>query len=225
VKVSVTFVDHAPGSGDHQMEGVFVGEQASEMAARSQYQPPRRLDRLPMGDAPASPIHRPNHPHTVAGLIDKRRAIAGHIEHVQREMHILVIMRGHLDATIRIFDPEAYIGPAKRYPVVHQSFNGQMVQCLLGTLREANAKPVTSLEITEKVIAVRGLTADQPTTIMIRKRVGAAPRDGTRGAGCGGVQELGAGGLRARSQMGSSRASDLFAAISSAGLDCWRGAT
>jgi hypothetical protein len=119
VKVSDTFVDHAPGSGDHQMEGVFVGEQASEMVARSQYQPPGRLDRLPTGDAPASPIHRPDHPHTVAGLIDKRR-----------ERHNLMIMLGHLDATIRIFDPEADIGPAKRYPVAHQPFKGQMVQYL-----------------------------------------------------------------------------------------------
>jgi|HubBroStandDraft_6_1064221.scaffolds.fasta_scaffold2551673_1 hypothetical protein len=45
--------------------------------------------------------------HTVAGLIDKRREIAGKIEHTQGELHNLVVMLDHLDATIRLFDPDA----------------------------------------------------------------------------------------------------------------------
>jgi len=115
-----------------------------------------------------------DHPHTIAGLIDKRREIAGKIEHTQRELRNLVVMLDHLDATIRMFDPDADLGPAKRYPVAHQAFKGQMAQYVLGALREGNGRPVTSLEIAEKVIASRGLTADQKTMILIRKRVGAA---------------------------------------------------
>jgi hypothetical protein len=114
--------------------------------------------------------------HTTAGLVDKRREIAGQIEHVQRELHRLVVMLDHLDFTIRMLDPGADLGPAKRYPVARQAFKGQMAQFVLGALREANGKPVTSLEIAKKVIAGRGLNADQATTILIRKRVGAALR-------------------------------------------------
>jgi hypothetical protein len=43
-------------------------------------------------------------PNTVAGLIDKRRKLAGRIEHVQRE---LIVGLDHVDAAIRIFDPHA----------------------------------------------------------------------------------------------------------------------
>ena len=48
-----------------------------------------------------------DHPHTVAGLIEKRREIAGQIEHTQRELRNLVVTLDHLDATIRLFDPDA----------------------------------------------------------------------------------------------------------------------
>ncbi|SEE99316.1 hypothetical protein SAMN05444161_8604 [Rhizobiales bacterium GAS191] len=48
-------------------------------------------------------------PNTVSGLIHKRREVAGQIEHVQRQLRDLVADLDHLDATIRIFDPNADI--------------------------------------------------------------------------------------------------------------------
>ena len=88
-----------------------------------------------------------DHPHTVTGLIDKRREIAGKIEHTQHELHNLVIMLDHLDATIRLFDPDADLGSPKHYPRAHQAFKGEMARYVLGTRREAAGRPVTSLEI------------------------------------------------------------------------------
>jgi hypothetical protein len=58
-------------------------------------------------------------PNTVSGLISKRREIAGQIEHVQRQLRELVADLDHLDAAIRIFDPNVNVGPAKRYPGAH----------------------------------------------------------------------------------------------------------
>ncbi len=78
-----------------------------------------------------------DHPHTVTGLIDKRREIAGKIEHTQHELHNLVIMLDHLDATIRLFDPDADLGSPKHYPRAHQAFKGEMARYVLGSLREA----------------------------------------------------------------------------------------
>jgi hypothetical protein len=73
-----------------------------------------------------------DHPRTVAGLIDKRRELAGRIEHLQRELRALVADLDHIDAVIRIFDPEAVIGPAKRYPIAHQAFRGEMASRAAG---------------------------------------------------------------------------------------------
>jgi hypothetical protein len=85
-------------------------------------------------------------PNTVAGLIDKRREIAGRIEHVQRELRALVADLDHIDAAIRIIDPNADIGPAKRYPAANAAFKGEMARHVMEALRRAKA-PITSLEI------------------------------------------------------------------------------
>lgn len=111
-------------------------------------------------------------PNTVAGLVDKRREIAGRIEHAQRELRALVADLDHIDAAIRIFDPDADIGPAKRYPAAHAAFRGEMARFVMSAFRQAKA-PLTSLEITKRVMAGRGLKADPKTTVLIRKRVGA----------------------------------------------------
>src|SRR6185312_485140 len=43
--------------------------------------------------------------HVLSGLIAKRAELAGKIEIMQREMRELVATIGHIDATIRAFDP------------------------------------------------------------------------------------------------------------------------
>ena len=45
------------------------------------------------------------HPNTLAGLIDKRREIAGKIEHHQRVLNELIVDLDHVDHTIRPFRP------------------------------------------------------------------------------------------------------------------------
>jgi hypothetical protein len=48
-------------------------------------------------------VKRPN---TLAGLIEKRREIAGKIEHHQRVLNELIIDLDHVNHTIRLFDPD-----------------------------------------------------------------------------------------------------------------------
>ena len=109
-------------------------------------------------------------PNTVAGLIEKRREIAGKIDYVQRELRALVADPDHIDATIRIFDPDADIGPAKRYQAAHGAFRGEMARHVMEALRTAR-KPTTSLEIARGVMEGRGLQPDAKTTVLIRKRI------------------------------------------------------
>ena len=47
-------------------------------------------------------IERPN---TLAGLVDKRAEIAGRIAHTRATLRQLIIDLDHVDAAIRIFDP------------------------------------------------------------------------------------------------------------------------
>jgi len=95
------------------------------------------------------------------------------IEHVQRELRALVADLDHIDAVIRIFDPDADIGPAKRYPAAHTAFRGEMARHVMDALRKAKGAPVTSLEIAREVMEGRGLKDDGRAVIVIRKRVGA----------------------------------------------------
>lgn len=112
--------------------------------------------------------------HALAALRDKRRAIAGEIEHSQRQLRALLADLDHVDATIRLFDPDADLAAigAKQYPPRHAAQKGEMARFVYAALRQAT-EPVTSLEIARAVIAGRALPDDQATLVAIRKRVGA----------------------------------------------------
>jgi hypothetical protein len=120
----------------------------------------------------AKPIERPN---TVAGLIEKRREIAGKIGHHQRLLNELIIDLDHIDHTIRLFDPDCDVTLAqpKQFPARHAAFRGEMQRFVLGALRAAPG-PLTSLEIAREVVKGRGLDPnDRRAVSLIRKRVGA----------------------------------------------------
>jgi len=117
-------------------------------------------------------VERPN---TVAGLIEKRREIAGQIEYHQRVLNELIVDLDHLDHTIRLFAPELDVSLAqpKQFPARHAAFRGEMQRFVLGALRAATG-PLTSLEIAVEVVKGRGLDPNDPRAVsLIRKRVGA----------------------------------------------------
>jgi hypothetical protein len=111
-------------------------------------------------------------PNTVAGLLAMRAELAGKIKFHHAELRKMVCDLDHLDATIRLFDPDADTTRVARYPTKHRAFKGEMRRFVLTALREATG-PLTSLDITRAMIAARGLTADDGTVVLMRKRVGA----------------------------------------------------
>ena len=114
-------------------------------------------------------------PNTVAGLIEKRREIAGQIEQHQRALNELIIDLDHVDHTIRLFDPDCDVTLAqpKAFPARHAAFRGEMQRFVLGALRAAT-EPLTSPEIAIEVVKGRGLDPNDPRAVsLIRKRVGA----------------------------------------------------
>lgn len=113
-------------------------------------------------------------PNTISGLQAKRaELIKLHAQLVEDAKKVLCDI-DHLDATIRLFDPEADLQRRvrNRYAVKHRAQFGHSKRFVLDILRKAEA-PLTSRQITTAWAADRGLKADEATLNILRKRVGA----------------------------------------------------
>ena len=111
--------------------------------------------------------------HVISGLVRKREELAGQIEYAQTALRQLVIDLDKLDGVIRLFDPDADLQAIKSsaFPPRYSAFQGDMSRIVLGMLREATA-PLTTLEITNSVMADRGLDEhDRQAFNTIRRRV------------------------------------------------------
>ena len=111
-------------------------------------------------------------PNTVAGLIAKHRELTMLRDKYRAEIKKLTVDIDHLDAAIRLFDPNADTYAIKEYVTKHRAQKGSVKRFVLNTLREAS-EPMTSRQITELWVAERGLNADEATLNAIRKRIGA----------------------------------------------------
>lgn len=111
-------------------------------------------------------------PNTVAGLVAKHAELTALREQYRAEIKKLTVDIDHLDAAIRLFDPNADTSPLKEYVTKHRAEKGTVKRFVLNTMREATA-PLTSRQITEAWVADRGLAADDATVTAIRKRIGA----------------------------------------------------
>jgi hypothetical protein len=120
----------------------------------------------------------PTGSHTLAGLVAKRAEIAGRIEALQIEMREMIIALEHLDAAIKLFDPDYAIENIRPKPVpaVYKAFPGDTLRMVLGLLRESKS-PLSTKQITLHVMAARGVdTSDKQAFELFRHRVGATLR-------------------------------------------------
>jgi hypothetical protein len=120
-------------------------------------------------------VDRPN---TLSGLVAKRSEIAGRIEQLQTEMRESILALEHVDATIRLFDPNyaiEHIRP-KPVPAVYKAFPGDMIRMVLSMLRESPG-PLSTKTIVLHVMAARGVdSSDKQAFHLFRGRVGAMLR-------------------------------------------------
>jgi hypothetical protein len=116
--------------------------------------------------------------HVLSGLKAKRAELAGRIETMQREMRMLVATIGHIDATIRTFDPTIDLEDIKpKLPPRFQAFKGEVSRILLEALRDAKT-PLPVFDLTLSVAAGRGInTDDKGFMIVLRRRVDACLRN------------------------------------------------
>lgn len=118
---------------------------------------------------PMSEYDRPN---TVAGLVAKHAELGALREKYKAEIKKLTVDIDHLDAAIRLFDPDAETYAIKEYVTKHRAEKGSVKRFVLNSFREASG-PLTSRQITELWAADRGLIADEATLNTLRKRIGA----------------------------------------------------
>jgi hypothetical protein len=116
--------------------------------------------------------------HVLSGLIAKRAELAGKIEIMQREMRELVAAIGHVDASIRLFDPNTELDDiAPKLPPRFQAFKGEVSRLVLNALRKSD-KPMPVSDLTLVVAAGRGINPDdKPFMRTLSRRVGACLRN------------------------------------------------
>jgi len=112
-------------------------------------------------------------PNTVAGLETKRLELVRYRGALEAEILKVTCDIDHVEAAIRLFDPEATPNAIKRYVVRHRAKKGSVKAFLLDTLREAD-RPMTSAELTDLWLAKRGLRVSEDVRVVMRKRIGAA---------------------------------------------------
>ena len=113
---------------------------------------------------------------TINGLIKKRSEIAGRIHAIQEEAGRLIAALDHIDATLRLFDPEIdfEVLPVKALPPPNAAFRGEFQRSLLEMLRGTQRWQTTD-ELCVKVMVQRRMNeADRALRTLTRKRVGHA---------------------------------------------------
>ena len=94
-------------------------------------------------------------------VIDKRREIAGRTESQQAQMRQAVADLDHVEAALRIMKPDLDLEEVMPRPVPppHAPFKGEVSRIVLDCLRQT-ARPLSTREITTKLMQARGLNVD-----------------------------------------------------------------
>ncbi len=110
---------------------------------------------------------------TVSGLNAKREELLRYRVSLEAEIRKVTCDIDHLEAAIRLFNPDTTLAAFKRYIVSHRAKKGTVKRFIFAMLREASA-PLNSAQIADAWIQDRGLRVNDQTRVVIRKRIGAA---------------------------------------------------
>ena len=112
---------------------------------------------------------------TMAGLLRKRAEVTSEIAVLQDRLRSTVAALDHLDATIRIFDPDADLAePDRRPPPMFSGVRGELTRFILDTLRAASG-PMLTVDVAKAVLATRGgNVADRRALTDVARKVGHA---------------------------------------------------
>lgn len=112
-------------------------------------------------------------PNTVSGLEAKRKELADLHAKLMAEAKSVQSDIGHVDACIRLFDPDAKLRSIglERYAPAHRAPKGHLRRFILNMFREAD-EPLTSRQIAAAWVRECGIDASRENVTLMRKRVG-----------------------------------------------------
>ncbi len=101
--------------------------------------------------------------HVISGLVAKRSELAGLIDSKQREIDRMLAQLCHLDATIKLFDPDYDLKTIKgkrHYKKSHLFKHGECYRLVLEALRNV-IEPTDTATMTAMVMKAKGFCAEQ----------------------------------------------------------------
>jgi hypothetical protein len=116
--------------------------------------------------------------HAITALRDKRGELTGQIDALQDQLRSAMIDLDHIDATLRMFDPDIELDEIRPKPLPprHHAFKGQVTRSILAMLRSEGAMDAKAITI--RLMAERELNAaDKVLVKAMHKRIGAALRN------------------------------------------------
>ena len=122
------------------------------------------------------PMNELGNKYALAALRERRAELAGEIAQAERRLAYLREMVAHVDATIRLFDPEAdpdTIPRKKPYKRVKLFGAGKLNRLILDTLREAG-RPMTTQEVIAAIVTRLGYGEDAGKAMSHRVRANLA---------------------------------------------------
>jgi hypothetical protein len=110
--------------------------------------------------------------HVVSALKEKRIQVASQIESLQGQLRQATIDLDHVEAALRLFDPEvelSALSPRKVAPVLADN-HGDTGRVILETLR-TSMRPLTTAQVNDAVMKARNLdTNDKALCTLMMKR-------------------------------------------------------
>ena len=107
----------------------------------------------------------------VSGLVAKRGELARQVEHYRQELHRVADELGHLDARIRLFDPNYDLGAvtvSKRGRRLQWFGLGKCQRLVLETLRDA-VEPLSARALARALVAGKGLEDNRDVLADVQK--------------------------------------------------------
>jgi hypothetical protein len=113
--------------------------------------------------------------YAISALTNKRATLAAEIVQLERQIRSRKDGLQHVDACLRLLDPSIAVEdiPNKRLPKHVNIFRqGELGRRILGVLREAEGKPLSTPEIATAIMETDAIPSEARNTIRIRVRSG-----------------------------------------------------
>jgi hypothetical protein len=114
---------------------------------------------------------QPDHPNAISAIRARKAELIRFRIQLEADLKAVTVDIDHLEAALRIFDPDDTPETRARYAALHRAARGQGRKFVLDRLREASG-PLTIRDLADMWCEERGLSARPSTIAVMRRRMG-----------------------------------------------------